>query len=323
MRRQAGGKPLRRCNTALVPQPVHPQPPGALTTLQSFIVPRNPGLDDRYLPPFTAQDIFFRGMQEATMAFLRAQEEREERNWEAEYARQLEQENEVRRRAADAEYLRQVEEDSRRAQEAHRRAMQEEFARQEAEKILKAKEASRRAEQERKRKAEQEARERERREHERLEQERRENERLERERLEQERRQRYRCEQERRDPEAAQPDFATQLRVYEEKWSTVRSGSDEAKPLALNDIPWPWFGYVQCLDDITDKRVLEFVGHSLRKHVQGGGGLARTLRFEMLRWHSDKFDKRVLDRVVGDDREAVKNAAGRVARILTDALNSC
>ena len=237
------------------------------------------------------------------MAFLRAQEEREERKWEAEYARQLEQENEVRRRAADAEYLRQVEEDHRRAQEAHRRAMQEEFARQEAERIFEAEEACRRAEQERKRKAEREARERARREHERLERE--------------------RLDQERRESEAARPDFAVQLRVYEEKWSTVRSGSDAAKPLALNDIPWPWFGYVQCLDDITDKRVLEFVGHSLRKHMQDGGGLARTLRFEMLRWHSDKFDKRVLNRVVDDDREAVKNAAGRVARILTDALNSC
>ena len=56
--------------------------------------------------------------------------------------------------------------------------------------------------------------------------------------------------------------------------------------------------------------------------MQGGGGLARTLRFEMLRWHSDKFDKRVLDRVVDDNWEAVKNAAGRVTRILTDALNS-
>jgi hypothetical protein len=47
-------KPLWRCNTVLVPQPpTHPQPPGA------FVVPNLTGLDDRHLPPFVGQKLFF------------------------------------------------------------------------------------------------------------------------------------------------------------------------------------------------------------------------------------------------------------------------
>ena len=39
----------------------------------------------------------------------------------------------------------------------------------------------------------------------------------------------------------------------------------------------------------------------------------------MLRWHPDKFEGKVLGKVVEGDREAVREAAGRVARILTTA----
>ena len=326
-RRLAGGKPLRRCNTALIPQPVHPQPPGAFNAQQSFVVPRYPRMDDRHLPPFAAQNIFVKAKQDGDQVFFRAQEEREEHKMEAERARQLEQEREARRREADAEYLRRLEEDSRRAVAVHHRAMQEEFARGQAERIQKVLEACLRAQEERQRQAEREAMEFARREQERIERERRERERMEREhrereRMERERREQERMEREHREREAAQPDHATQLRLYEEKWAQLRGDSVGAGPLTLNDIPWPWFGFVPSLEEITDKRVLEFVGHPLRRHLQSpDGGKARTLRLELLRWHSDRFDGKVLARVVDDDRETVKDIAGRITRILTDALS--
>ena len=324
LRRIAGGKPLRRCDTALIPQPIHPQPPGAFNAQQSFVVPRYPKLDDRNLPPFAAQDIFIKAKQERDQVFLRAQEEREERSIEAEHADQLEQELEARLRADDAEYLRRIEEDSRRADAVHHRALQEELTRKQAERFHEVMEACRQADEERQRQAqprgalspwlpaqpEREAMERTRREQERIEQERREEKRLKQKRLE-----RKRCER-----EAAQRNPETLLRLYEGNWAKLRSNSVGAGPLTLNDVPWPWFGNVPCLEDITDKRVLEFVGHPLRRHMQSGGGLARTLRFELLHWHSDRFDRKVLDRVVDDHREAVKNAAERVTRILTDVM---
>ncbi|KAF8499704.1 hypothetical protein F5888DRAFT_1610728, partial [Russula emetica] len=88
--------------------------------------------------------------------------------------------------------------------------------------------------------------------------------------------------------------------------------------LSFDDIPWPSLETVRCVDDITEERVLAFVCHPLREHVQcAGGGQARSLRSEMLRWHPDKFEGKVLDTVTNDHREAVREAAGLVARILT------
>lgn len=317
----------------LIPLPVHQQPLGAFITQRSFVVPGFAGLDDLHLPPSTVLDVFYEALQGGEQVFLIAlePEEREERKMEAEYPRQPEQEHESHRRAVDVAFLRRIEEDSRKAEEVHRRALQEDFARQQAERTRKVLGAHRRAEQERQRQAqaEREAMERARREKERLERERREQERFERERrkqehlerelreqerFERERREQERLEQGRREREAAQPDFATLLCLYEEKWAKVRSNSDGAEPLKFNDIPWPWFGDVRYFEDITDKRVLAFMGHPLRKHMQGpSGGLAKTLRFEMLYWHPDKFDGRVLGRVIDDHREAVKKAAGLVA----------
>jgi hypothetical protein len=38
----------------------------------------------------------------------------------------------------------------------------------------------------------------------------------------------------------------------------------------------------------------------------------------MLRWHPDKFEGTVLGKVTEGEREAVREAAGRIARILTE-----
>ena len=228
-----------------------------------------------------------------------------------EYARQLEEAHAARRKAE--------EEERARLHEAERlRAMLEEANRQHAENLRKFWEARRRAvKQERLlRLAELEARERARREQERREQEHLEQYRREQVRLEQQPGEQVQLEQECREREAAQSNRTIQLRHYEDRWTRLRS-STAAESLKINDIPWPWFDNVQCLDDITDERVVEFVGHPLQRHMQApSGGLAKATRFEMLRWHPDKFDGQVLNQVVGEHREIVKAAAGRIAQIL-------
>jgi hypothetical protein len=56
----AGRKPLRCCNTVLVPQSsTHPKPLGAFVVEPSFIVPSFPELDHRIVPPLVAQRLFF------------------------------------------------------------------------------------------------------------------------------------------------------------------------------------------------------------------------------------------------------------------------
>lgn len=271
-------KPLRRCNTVLVPQPpTHPQLPGAYVLEPSFVVPGYPELDDRHLPPFVVQKLFFDALYEGRQALLRAEEERWEvaemarLQAEQEYARLLEQDlkkaQAAHRRAEEAEYARLLEEDRKKAEAAHRKA---EFARLLEEDQRKAQEAHRRA-------VEQEERERQR-----------------------------RAEQER----SVENDLANRLRVYEEKWAALRSNVVGMEQLGFCDIPWPLFENVRGVGDITAERVVAFVCHPL--HEQ-----AKSLRSEMLRWHPDKFEGKVLDKVVEGDREAVREAAGHVARILT------
>jgi hypothetical protein len=320
MRPLAAKKPLRRCNTVIVPQPpTHPQPPGAFVVEPSFVVPGFPGLDYRHLPPFVAQKIFFDALDEGRQAILRAEEERRESEEQAKYEHLVEPDSkkahEARRMAEEAEYARLLEGDRRKAEAARRKAENEEFARLVEEDNRKAREAHRRAmeQEERQRQAERESVERERRERESMERERRERKSVERERRERDRR-----EKECREREAAQSSLVTPLRVYEEKWAALRSNAIGVEHLSFYDIPWPSFEHVRGTQDITEDRVLAFVCHPLHEHIQGpGGGLAKTLRSEMLRWHPDKFEGKVLGKVVEGDREAVREAAGRVARILT------
>ena len=304
MRPLPAAKPLQRCNTALIPKPpTHPQPPGAIIVEASFVVPGFPGLDDRHLPPFVAQKLFFNALDEGRREILRVAEERREREEQAKYQRQFEQDlkkaQEAHRRAQDAEYARRLEEDRRRAEAAHRRAVNEEFTRLLQEDRRKAQEAHRRA----------------------LEQEERQRQ-AERDAMERELRERERREQERREREAALSPFVTRLQIYEAKWAALRSNNVGVEHISFYDIPWPSFENIRCIQDITEERVLAFVCHPLQEHIQGpGGGQAKYLRSAMLRWHPDKFEVKVLGKVVESDREAVREAAGRVARILTTFID--
>jgi hypothetical protein len=339
MRPLTGNKPLRRCNTVIVPQPpTYPQPPGAFVVEPSFIVPGFPELDYRDLPPVVELKLFFDALHEGRQTILRAEEERIARE-EAEYARRLEQNSNgvqaAHRRAVATEYAKLVEENWRKAEAARRKAEQEEFARLLQENIRKTQEAQRRAreQEERRRQAERESierkrreeerREKQRREEERREKQRREEERLEKQLREEERREKQRREEERREKvrrehaEAAQSNVIARLRVYEETWAKLRANDDKGIPLGFYDIPWPSFENVSSVGDITRERVLAFVSHPLRKRIQGHDeGLSKSLRLELLRWHPDKFESNTLPKVIGCDREAVREAATQVTGIL-------
>ena len=287
-------------------------------------MPGFPGLDARDLPPFVAQKLFFDALDEGRQALLRAEEERKEREADAVYARLLEQDSkkafEARRRAEEAEYARLLEEDRRKAEAARRRAESEEFARMLQEDMRKAQEAHRRAmeEEERQRRAEREAMERERRRAKEQEERRR---RAEREAMERERREREIHEKEQREREAAQLNLVMRLQLYEAKWGVLRGKAAEVENLSFYDIPWPSLEDVLGVGDITEERVLAFMRHPLHEYIQGpGGAQAKSIRSEMLRWHPDKFNGKVLGKVIEGHREAVKEGAGRVARILSDHI---
>lgn len=320
----------------------------------SFVVPGFPELDGQHLPPLVVQKLFLDALFASRQVLLRAAAaaakwhgDEEDKAWrraedayfawqrteDAKYARLLEQDlkkaQAAHRRAEDTEYKRLLKEDARRARAAHRRAEEEEFARLLEEDRRKAQEARRRAEaeeaarRERERRAEEEEEDRRRQAAKEEEEERRR--RAEHEAsMERERRE---CEGREREhkfqsatAEAEQPHLAMCLRIYEAKWAVLRSNLAEIQSQSITfcDIPWPVFGTVQVIEDITEEGVLQFVCHPLRDYIQGSsGGQGRSLRLEMLRWHPDKFEGKMLDKVVAGHREAVKKAAGNVARILT------
>ncbi len=277
-------------------------------------MPGFPQLDHRYLPPFVVQKLFFDALHEGRQAILRAEalqeEDDEEEEEEVEYAclpeQDLKKARAAHHMAEDAEYVRLLEEDLRKAEAAYRKAENETFARLLEEDMRKAQEAHRRAmeqEEERRRQVERESMERGRHEHKRRKQERRERERL---------------EQERREREAAESSPARRLRDYEGKWAELHRNVIGREQLGFYDIPWPLFEKIRVVEDITEERVLAFVCHLLQEQIQvPSGGQAKNLRSEFLRWHPDKFDVKVLDKVVEGDRGAVREAAGHVVRILT------
>jgi hypothetical protein len=314
-RRNRHSRSLKRSTTnaaAIHPAqvPSYPQPPGAYAYAPPATgdVPNtNHDADPAAL---VAQKIFFEELYKQRAVLLRAADERREAA-EAEARQHSAEEN--------AEYLWLLAEDQRKAQEAQRRAEEEEEAVRREEERRQAQERRRRREERRRRHAAHE----ERRERARLEQER-----LERERLEEERRKQERLEQERRAREdealcqkvAAEAAAVTERvaewhRFYAEKWAVLRADA-KVSPLAFSDIPWPLFGIPKSAENITLMRVREFLCHPQRESVQSAGQ-AKSLRSEMLRWHPDKFDAKVLNKVMDGDREAVKEAAGKVARILT------
>ena len=310
----AGEKSLQRCNTAFILQPpMHPQPPGAFIADPSFIVPGFPRLDDRDLPPFVRQKLFFDALDKGRQALLRVEKKRrpKKRDDKADRARKLEQDSKARadahaarRRAEeDAMRARLREEKWRKAEAVHRRAVMKKFLRSVAERIRKAKEARRLEEEKWRRQAEREAIENER--------WRREQERLERERL----------ENERREHEAAQSDPLTQLlRLYEDKWGALRGNMVGEGCLRFDVMPWPSLENVGKVEDITDQRIRAFMSHLER--FKGVNGRVTFVRSELRRWHPDKFEGRVLNKVIEGDRKNVLQAAVHITRVLNRMLTS-
>ncbi|KAI0291016.1 hypothetical protein BC826DRAFT_1152931 [Russula brevipes] len=345
--RRTAPRPLRRCNTVFVPPPAKhaelPQLPGAYVLEPSSLVPGFPdqGQDqaDGQLTPLVRQKLFLDALYAGRQALLRAAGERQKeaaarrRAEDAEYRRLLERDagkaQAAHRQAEAEEFARLLREDRRRAQEAHRRAVDEDFARlleedrrraQEAQRRAEAREAARRAreqaaEEERRRlaaqaEAAQEKRRRLAEQEEAMERARREREREHRER------EYYSFPVAVTGAAHVHPD--EWLRRYEVKWVALRSNVTRVEPFRFRDIPWPVFWDVQSDKDIVEEGVVAFMRHLLPDCAQGqGGGLAKSLRSEILRWHPDKFKGQVLDKVVECDRQGVWEAAEKVVRILT------
>jgi hypothetical protein len=299
-------QPLRRYSKFIVsahPTPPKPELPGAYTFTESLSSSTSPPFtsssspdpngEDEHLRHLARQKIFYDALYEGRQVLLRAAQSPHVLRLKAERARLLRERKEAerrRRRAEDAEFARLLEEDLRKAQVAQRKAEEEErFARLLEEDLRRAEEAHRLA------LAEEAAR-----------------------REEEERRRREREEELARQEAARVLQMQIHaLRDYEDKWAALRSeGLVPQQVLGFGDVPWPVFGTIESMEDITLQRVGEFVFHAQRDSVHAAPQV-KSIRQELLRWHPDKFQWQVLDKVRQGDRKAVQEVAEKVARILT------
>ena len=102
-------------------------------------------------------------------------------------------------------------------------------------------------------------------------------------------------------------------KVYEEQWARI-SRNPEGR-LSFATIPWPTVAQPTNTTGITKDNIREFLLSHHSKDVSSKDRIRTALKL----WHPDKF-KRTLDRVEGEDRALVEEAAGAVARCLNGLM---
>jgi hypothetical protein len=104
--------------------------------------------------------------------------------------------------------------------------------------------------------------------------------------------------------------------TYERRW--VELLESESVDLGFGDVPWPMQGKAD-VSRLTVEVISEFLFPTcVDEPEREGGGRGRTRREElrgtMLRFHPDKFEGRVIPRVKGEEKDAVREGANAVTR---------
>lgn len=135
-----------------------------------------------------------------------------------------------------------------------------------------------------------------------------ERQRLAEERLKAAEAQKVRAKQERARANVASADV---WRTYEARWANIANHSES---LTFRTIPWPLVSRPTSAKDIMPAEITAFLLSPLHSQSQTRKD---RIRSALLRWHPDRFRKYLL-KVVEEDREAVEEGAGIVARVLND-----
>ena len=85
--------------------------------------------------------------------------------------------------------------------------------------------------------------------------------------------------------------------------------------LGFDDIPWPMFSQPASLEDLSEAKVAKFVLSPLHP----GETRRDKIRNALKRWHPDRFG-RLSGRVKDEEKEAIEDGVGIVARCLNDLL---
>lgn len=111
-------------------------------------------------------------------------------------------------------------------------------------------------------------------------------------------------------------------------------------PLTFMDIPWPHFPsfspavggnttyHTHRIEDFTEESISKFLTVLTSKSVRLAADADKSedkvrkdkLRETMLRFHPDKFEGRVMQRVSITDRDRVREAVGQIVRVLNTLM---
>lgn len=104
------------------------------------------------------------------------------------------------------------------------------------------------------------------------------------------------------------------IEAHDRKWRELKASEN----LGWNSFPWPVFKRPSEPEDITTISVSAYV---LSRHSPSEKSSKDRIKDHIKRWHPDKFETKVLPKVVEEEREKVKEGAGVVVRCLNELLN--
>lgn len=103
--------------------------------------------------------------------------------------------------------------------------------------------------------------------------------------------------------------------TYETRWAALQSSQEEQ--LTFRTTPWPLMCTPSSPSSISNANIAFFLLSPLHS---GNKSRKERIREAMQRWHNDKFEPRILPRVIESDREAVKEGVDVVVRCLNSLL---
>ncbi|TBU24984.1 hypothetical protein BD311DRAFT_765504 [Dichomitus squalens] len=101
-------------------------------------------------------------------------------------------------------------------------------------------------------------------------------------------------------------------RRYEARWVELLSSEET---LGFRDVPWPMFSQPRSLEELSEAKVAKFV----LSPSHAGETRRDKIRNALKRWHPDRFG-RLSGRVKEEEKEAIEDGVGIVARCLNDLL---
>lgn len=108
---------------------------------------------------------------------------------------------------------------------------------------------------------------------------------------------------------------------WERLWTSVRpvkTFTFRKIAFAFSDVPWPVMPPVVDVRDITTSGVAKFLLHA---HRTPDKTRKEKLRDAVLRYHPDKFEGRILPRIISEDRARVQEGVSTVMRCLNELMS--